>query len=130
MSFSVGSGPIPQPDSTAAPPPVTPRTFRNHRRFIPSCISSPTPRLIVTHRAVSAEFAFHVTLDAPAHLQRLHLGDLGRPVYLAVAIGAGLRRVAQDLDVTHVGEVHEAGNPVHPDPLRGLPVAPRLAHFG
>src|SRR5712692_6134036 len=72
-SFSVGSGPIPHPDSAAAPPPATPSTLRNRRRSIPSLISS---RLVVAHRAVTAHVAGHVTADAPPHLQGGDLVDL------------------------------------------------------
>src|SRR4029077_6894247 len=127
MSFSVGSGPMPQPATTAAPPPVTPRTLRNRRRFIPSTMSSPLIMLVVAHRAVARHFLFDMTADAPAHPQRLDLRDLCGLGDVAVAHDAGA--VPQGLDVSHMREVHEPGQRMHANPLRRSPVAPGLPHL-
>src|SRR5690242_3542325 len=118
---------MPHPATTAAPPPVTPRTLRNRRRFIPSTMSSPLIMLVVTHRAVPRHLLLHVTADAPAHPERLHLRDLRGLRDVAVTEGAG--RVAEGFDVAHMREVHEPGQGVHADPLGRLPVAPGLPHL-
>src|SRR5215472_1243744 len=127
MRCSVGSGPMPQPATTAAPPPVTPRTLRNRRRFIPSTMSSPLIMLVVAHRAVARDLLLDVTPDAPAHPERLDLRDLGGLGDVAVTQDAGV--VAQRLDVPHMREVHEPGEGVHADPLGRLLVAPGLPHL-
>src|SRR5215510_15860611 len=127
MSFSVGSGPMPQPDSAAAPPPATPSTWRNRLRSIPSLISSRP--LVVTHRAVAADIARDVTADAPPHLQRGHLADLRHPIDLAVTVGARLRPRPEHLDMPHVREVDEPGQRVDPDPLGRFPVRPGGTHL-
>src|SRR5215469_10608732 len=118
---------MPHPATTAAPPPVTPRTLRNRRRFIPSTMSSPLIMLVVTHGAVPRHLLLHVTADAPAHPERLHLRDLGRVRDVTVTGGAGV--VAEGLDVAHMREVHEPGEGVHADPLRRLLVTPGLPHL-
>src|ERR1051325_6229229 len=128
MSFSVGSGPMPQPDSAAAPPPATPSTLRNRLRSIPSLISSRP--LVVTDRAVPTHIALHVAADAPPHLQGWDLRDLRGPVYGAMTIRARFRACAEHLDVPHVREVHETRKPAHADPLWRFAVAPCLAHLG
>src|SRR5690349_21758099 len=115
---------MPHPATTAAPPPVTPRTLRNRRRFIPSTMSSPLIMLVVTHRAVARHLLLDVTADAPAHPPRLDLRDLRRPGDIPVAQDA--RAVAEGLDVPHMREVHEPGQGVHAGPLRRHPVTPGL----
>src|SRR5213594_4293289 len=104
MSFSVGSGPMPQAESAAAPAPVTPRTLRKRLRSIllgPS-VMAVRLRLVVTHGTIAAHFVLHVTLHAPAHPQRGDLIDLRHALHVPVALGARLR--AECLDVTLVGE--------------------------
>src|SRR5689334_25154981 len=115
---------MPHPATTAAPPPVTPRTLRNRRRFIPSTMSSPLIILVVTHRAVPRHLLLHVTADAPAHPERLHLRDLSRVRDVTVTKRAGV--IPESLDVAHMREVHEPGQGVHTDPLGRLLVAPGL----
>src|SRR5574341_2170864 len=108
MSFSVGSGPMPHADRAAAPPPVTPRTLRNRRRFIPSAMARPVPALVMTHRTVTAHVVLHVTPDAPPHPQRgilVHLRH-GRDVPVA----AHARLIPQPLDVALVREPREGAH--------------------
>src|SRR5690349_17037651 len=107
MSFCVGSGPMPQAETAAAPPPVTPRILRNRLRFIPSVMSSPRPSLEMARRAVARHLALDVASDAPAHLERRRLVETRLFGDLAVAIGARFGTRAERLDVPHVGEVHE-----------------------
>ena len=64
MSFSGASVEHP---TAAAPPLVTPRTFRNRLRSICLAIRD---HLIVTGGAVRGGLFFLMTLEAPPHLQR------------------------------------------------------------
>src|SRR5882762_5823014 len=128
MSRSVGSGPMPQAVTAAAPAPVTPRTFRKRLRSIESVIS------VMTHAAVARDFVFDVAPHAPPHAQGRDLLDLGRVFHVAVARRAGLVSLdaqprAQSLDVAHVRETHETGKRVDAHPLRRLPLAPGVADF-
>src|SRR6266511_375614 len=126
ISRSVGSGPMPQADSVAAPAPVTPRTLRNRLRFIwsgPSVIAVGL-RLVVARGAVPAHFVLRVTPHAPPHSKRGDLVYLGHPLHVAVALGARLR--AERLDVALVREPHEAGQRVNADPLGRFPLAPGI----
>src|SRR5712692_6695685 len=100
ISFSVGSGPMPQPARTAAPPPVTPSTFKNRLRSIPSLMARSA--LVVTGRAVPGHLPLRVAADAPAHTERGDLGDLGHRFHLPVARRARVR--SQDLDVSLMRE--------------------------
>src|SRR5438128_10311392 len=151
---------MPQPDKTAAPPPVTPSTFRNRLRLIPSLMSRSAlvpfqllaPRrfaplrwstsresalarsakhvgtaLVVTDRTVLAHLALRMAVDAPAHAERGHLGDLGHRLHLPMARRA--RVGPQRLDVPHVGEPHEPGERVDADPFGRVALAPGRAHF-
>src|SRR5258706_5154306 len=121
MRRSVGSGPMPQADTAAAPAPVTPSTFRNRRRSRDSLIS------VVTHAAVARDVVLHVTADAPPHPERRDLGNLRRMLHVAVA--RDTRVGAHGLDVTHMGETHEPGQRVHANPFRRVPLPPRVAHL-
>src|SRR5258705_6002927 len=127
MSFSVGSGPMPQADRVAAPAPVTPRTFRNRLRFMPSgpSVISMRLRLVVTHGTVADHLLLHVTRHAPSHSQRRHLVDLGHALHVPVA--RRTRLGAEGFDVALVGEANESGKRVNPGPLRRLLFAPRVA---
>src|SRR6266571_8186832 len=100
---------MPQPESAAAPPPVTPRILRNRLRFIPSVIASPPPSLEMARRTVARHLPLDVAPDAPAHLEGRHLGNLRLPGDVAVAVGAGGRVRAEHFDVAHVREMHEIG---------------------
>src|SRR6185503_19579399 len=119
MRRSVGSGPMPHADTAAAPALVTPSTFRNRRRSIESVMS------VVAHAAIAAHLVLDVAAHAPAHFERRDLGNLRHGFDVAVARDAGIR--AQPFDVTHVRELYEAGQRVDPNPLRRLPLAPRVA---
>src|SRR6266550_4463640 len=128
MSRSVGSGPMPQAETAAAPAPVTPRTFRKRLRSMESVIS------VMTHAAVAGHGVLHVTADAPSHAERRHLLDLGHVCNVAVArrtggVSVGALPGGKSLDVTHMREAHEAGQRVDADPLRRFPLAPRVAHL-
>src|SRR3981081_2363154 len=96
---SVGSAWMSHADAAAAAPPVAPRTVRNRRRSI--CRAS-----VVTLGAVARDAALHVTVDAPAHLERGDLVHLRHATHLAVAGAAALG--AKDLDMGLVREAHEA----------------------
>src|SRR2546430_9151009 len=130
MSFCVGSGPMPQAETAAAPPPVTPKILRNRLRFIPSVMSSPPPSLEMARRAVARHLALDVAPDAPAHFQRRYLIDARLLGDLAMAIGARFGARAERLDVTHMREVYEVGDCVDADPLGRRLVAPRVADLG
>src|SRR5437660_6864732 len=124
MSFSVGSGPIPQDESAAAPAPVTPSTLRNRLRSIESVID-PSLVLVVTHGTVARHFVFDVAAHAPPHAQRGHLIHLRHALHVAMARGARLR--AERFDVTHVRETREPRQRMNAHPLRRLLVTPRIA---
>src|SRR5690348_18017120 len=118
---------MPHAEATVAAPPVTPRILRNRLRLIPSVIPSPE-RLVVTDRAVARDFALDVALDAPAHLQRGDLVHLRHTGHVAVTGRAAVG--AENLDVPHMREMHEAGQRMDPRPLRRLFAAggfPQLA---
>src|SRR6266446_5361564 len=119
MSRSVGSGPMPQADTAAAPAPVTPRTFRKRLRSIESVIS------VVAHAAIAGHVVLDVAAHAPSHPQRGHLFDLWH--FRDVAVAGHTRRGAEGLDVPHVGKAHEPGQGVDAHPLRRFPLAPRVA---
>src|SRR6267378_94255 len=121
MSRSVGSGPMPQDDTAAAPAPVTPRTFRNRRRSMESVIS------VMTHAAVAGHVVLDVAADAPSHAQRRDLFDLRHALHLAVARHTCRR--AERLDVTHVRKTHKPRQRMDPHPLRRFPLAPGVADF-
>src|SRR6267154_1046606 len=121
MRRSVGSGPMPQADTAAAPALVTPRTFKKRLRSSESVIS------VMAHAAVAGDVVLHVTTDAPPHAERRDLGNLRRMLHVAVA---GDTRVgAEGLDVTHMGETHEPGQRVDAYPFRRFPLPPRVAHL-
>src|SRR5467141_2173246 len=119
MRRSVGSGPMPQDDSAAAPARVTPSTFRKRLRSMESVIS------VVAHAAVAGHVVLDVTADAPSHAQRRYLRDLRHALDLAVA--RHTRSRAERFDVPHMGEAHEPGERVHADPLGRFPLTPRVA---
>src|SRR6266511_1300459 len=126
MSFSVGSAPMPQAESVAAPAPVTPSTLRNRLRSIPSVIALGLP-LVVAHGAVATHFVPLVTPHAPSHAQRRDL--IHRRHALDVAVAGTARLGAERLDVALVRDMHEAGQRVAADPLGRLPLAPGVADF-
>src|SRR2546428_7551923 len=103
---------MPQPESAAAPPPVTPRILRNRLRFIASVIASPPPSLKMARRTVARHFALDVAPDAPSHLEGRHLGDLRLPGDVTVAVGTSGCVRAEHLDMTPEREMHEVGNHV------------------
>src|SRR5881394_470356 len=119
MSRSVGSGPMPQDDTAAAPAPVTPRTFRKRLRSMESVIS------VVAHATVTGHVVLDVAADAPSHAQRRDLLDLRHLLYVAVA--RRTRRRAERFDMTHVRKAHEPRQRVNPNPFRGFPLAPGVA---
>src|SRR5947207_2142176 len=123
MRRSVGSGPMPQADSVAAPAPVTPRTFRNRRRLIESGVVIS----VMAHATVASHVVLHVAADAPAHAQGRDLLDLRRLLHVAMTRRARLG--AEGFDVTLVREVHEAGDRVNADPLRRFLFTPGVADF-
>src|SRR6266705_999538 len=102
------------------------RRRRPSRPGLSGTVSGPSTRAsVVAHGAVAAHVALHVTVDAPAHLERGDLVDLRHAAHVPVAVHAALG--AQDLDVSLVRKAHEARERVHPDPL-GRPLGrPRLA---
>src|SRR5437660_2529997 len=116
---------MPQAPSAAAPPPVTPKTFRNRRRFMPSVIDR--ARSIVTEGTVATHLVLHVTPDAPPHAQRRHLKDLRHRLHRPVTGDA--RRGAEGLDVSVMREVYEVGVGVDANPFRRVPVGPGFANF-
>src|SRR6266536_3555343 len=121
MSRSVGSGPMPQAETAAAPAPVTPSTFRKRLRSRDSVIS------VVTHAAIARDVVLHVTPDAPSHPEGRDLGNLRRMLHVAVA---GDTRVgAEGLDVPHVREAHKPGQRMHANPFRRFPLPPCVAHL-
>src|SRR4051812_8144637 len=121
MRRSVGSGPMPQDDTAAAPAPVTPRTFRNRRRSMESVIS------VMTHAAIAGHVVLDMAAHAPAHAQSRDLLDLRHSLHITVARRA--RCGAERLDMTHVRKAHESRHRVDADPLRRLPLPPRIADF-
>src|ERR1700752_2280857 len=126
MRRSVGSGPIPQAETAAAPAPVTPRTFKNRLRSMGSVIS------VMAHAAFAADLVLDVAAHAPSHLQGRDLGNLRHGLHIAVARRTGGVRIdaqpgAKSLDVAHVREAREPGQRVNPDPLGRLSLAPRVA---
>src|SRR5207302_586335 len=68
-----------------------------------------------------------MAVDAPAHLERGDLMHLGHRAHVPVARGAALS--AENFDMAHMGEPHEAGERMDPDPLRRLLARPRLTHL-
>src|SRR3989442_7654714 len=98
---------MPQPESAAAPPPVTPRILRKRLRFIPSVIASPPPSLEMACRAVARHLALDVAPDTPAHLDGRHLTDLRLPRDVAAAGCAGSRVRAEEFCLAHGLEMHE-----------------------
>src|SRR5881296_4108622 len=82
MSFCVRWASLPQAETATAPPPVTPRTVRNRRRFICSLMGSPPPRSVVAYQAVARDLFLHVTVGAPPHgegcrlIHLRHAGDV------------------------------------------------------
>src|SRR3989454_1295830 len=125
MSFCDRWASLPQAETATAPPPVTPRTVRNRRRFICSLMASPSPRSVVTYEAVARDLLLHVTADAPPHGERRRLVHLRHQADVAVARVATL--APERLDVPQVRKVDESRKRVDPDPLRRLAVAPRVA---
>src|SRR5207247_5467355 len=78
-------------------------------------------------RAIAAHLPLHVAVDAPAHLERGDLMHLRHRAHVPVARGAALG--AENVDVAHMGEPHEAGERVDADPLRRFLVDPGRLHL-
>src|SRR6266853_770156 len=120
MRCSVGSAWMSQADAAAAAPPVAPRTVRNRLRSIGRAS-------VVTQGAVARDVALHVAVDAPTHLECGDLVHLGHGSHVAVAGDAAIG--AQHFDMALVREMHEARDPVDPDPLGWLLAEPRRLHL-
>src|SRR5688572_21424959 len=101
----------PQP-AVAAPAPVTPRILRNSRRRTPAGWVVSVIGSVVTHAAVVPNLALHVTVHAPAHVERLLLVHGKHLLHLPVT------RLTRDarVDVAHVRELHVVGYLVNAHP--------------